>query len=61
MQKAISTPNQGPRSKIMSEKNRGQKSRVSVPLNQGVRTEVTTGVTTTNTVTFSADVNIDMN
>jgi len=32
MQKAISTPNQGPRSKIMSEKNRGQKSRVSVPL-----------------------------
>jgi len=32
MKKAISTPNQGPRSKIMSEKNRGQKSRVSVPL-----------------------------
>jgi len=32
MQKAISTPNQGPRSKIMSEKNQGKKSRVSVPL-----------------------------
>jgi len=33
MQKAISTPNQGPRSKIMSEKNQGKKSRVSVPVN----------------------------
>jgi len=32
MNKAISTPYQGPRSKIMSEKNRGKKSRVSVPL-----------------------------
>jgi len=32
-QKAISTPNQGPRSKIMSEKNQGKKSCVSVPLN----------------------------
>jgi len=32
MKKAISTPNQGPKSKIMSEKNQGQKSRVSVPL-----------------------------
>jgi len=32
MKKAISTPNQGPRSKIMSEKYRGQKYRVSVPL-----------------------------
>jgi len=34
MQKAISTPIQGPRSKIMSEKNFDQKSRVSVPLNR---------------------------
>jgi len=32
MQKAIFTPNQGPRSKIMSEKNQGQKSCVSVLL-----------------------------
>jgi len=32
MKKAISTANQGPRSKIMSEKNLGQKSHVSVPL-----------------------------
>jgi len=32
MKKAITTPYQGPRSKIMSEKNRGQKSRVSVSL-----------------------------
>jgi len=32
MQKAISTHNQGPRSKIMSEKNQCQKPRVSVPL-----------------------------
>jgi len=34
MQKAISTPIQGPRSKIMSEKNFDQKSRVSVPLRE---------------------------
>jgi len=32
MKKAISTANQGPRSKVMSKKNFGQKSRVSVPL-----------------------------
>jgi len=32
MKKAIFTPSQGPRSKIMSEKNQGQKSCVSVPL-----------------------------
>jgi len=32
MLKAISIPNHGSRSKIMSEKNQGQKSRVSVPL-----------------------------
>jgi len=37
MQKAISTPIHGPRSKIMSKKNFDQKSRVSVPLSAMLR------------------------